>query len=192
MLAKIIQQNEAIIMALTALTGTLANSLQSLVAVNTQDSASLAALTNAVVGGSGGVPTVSTLTPADQASLDAAVATATANSNQLASLAASVGISPPPAGAPVFAAGISPATFSVSKPAPITIATTPTPATPGTKLAITTGALPVGLTFTDNGDGTATINGNPSAATIGKNDTVITATNSAGSSVLPLVLNIVA
>jgi len=43
-----------------------------------------------------------------------------------------------------------------------------------------TGALPAGVTFTDNGDGTATIAGTPAAGSGGSYPITITATNSAG------------
>jgi len=51
-----------------------------------------------------------------------------------------------------------------------------------------TGALPTGLTFTDNGDGTATIAGTPAAGTGGSYPITITATNSAGTTTQSFVL----
>ncbi|MDQ1741215.1 MAG: large repetitive protein, partial [Pseudonocardiales bacterium] len=43
-----------------------------------------------------------------------------------------------------------------------------------------TGALPSGVSFTDNGDGTATLSGTPAAGTAGSYPLTITATNAAG------------
>ena len=43
-----------------------------------------------------------------------------------------------------------------------------------------TGALPAGLTFVDNGNGTATISGTPAAGTGGSYPITITATNASG------------
>ena len=58
--------------------------------------------------------------------------------------------------------------------APSTPPVSPTP-------AITeTGALPAGITFTDNGDGTATLAGTPAAGTGGSYPLTITATNASG------------
>ncbi len=51
-----------------------------------------------------------------------------------------------------------------------------------------TGALPTGLTFTDNGDGTATIAGTPAAGSGGSYPITITATNSAGTTTQSFVL----
>jgi large repetitive protein len=50
--------------------------------------------------------------------------------------------------------------------------------TPAPSLAIPTGSLPSGLSFIDNGNGTATINGTPAAGTAGTYTFVITASNS--------------
>ena len=44
-----------------------------------------------------------------------------------------------------------------------------------------TGTLPAGLTFTDNGNGTATIAGTPDSGTAGTYPVTITATNASGS-----------
>jgi len=51
-----------------------------------------------------------------------------------------------------------------------------------------TGALPTGLTFTDNGDATATIAGTPAAGTGGSYPITISATNSAGTTTQSFVL----
>jgi hypothetical protein len=68
------------------------------------------------------------------------------------------------------------ATFSVGAPGTFTVTTTglPVPA-----LTIT-GALPAGVTFTDNGDGTATLSGTPAAGTGGSYALTITAANGVG------------
>ena len=57
-----------------------------------------------------------------------------------------------------------------------TVTTTGAPAPALTE----SGALPGGVTFTDNGDGTATISGTPAASSGGSYPILITATNSAG------------
>ena len=65
------------------------------------------------------------------------------------------------------------ATFTVGSPGTFTVTTTGSP-TP----AITeTGALPSGVTFTDNHDGTATLAGTPGAGTSGSYPLTITAAN---------------
>src|SRR5262249_2722583 len=48
------------------------------------------------------------------------------------------------------------------------------------KPAVTAGALPGGLTLTDNGDGTATISGTPAAGTAGPHAVTLTASNGVG------------
>ena len=53
------------------------------------------------------------------------------------------------------------------------------------------GALPAGVTFTDNGDGTATIVGTITAASVGTFSVKITATNSSGSVVQSLTLTVI-
>ena len=55
----------------------------------------------------------------------------------------------------------------------------PPPARPAPALT-ESGALPAGLTFTDNGNGTATIAGTPAAGSGGSYPITITATNAAG------------
>ena len=52
---------------------------------------------------------------------------------------------------------------------------------PNATLSITAGLLPTGLTFHDNGNGTATISGTPAAGTDGEVSVTVTATNVAGS-----------
>lgn len=52
--------------------------------------------------------------------------------------------------------------------------------TPAAQLALTSGSLPGGLTFTDNGDGTATIAGTPSPSAAGERVVEVTATNPNG------------
>jgi hypothetical protein len=54
-----------------------------------------------------------------------------------------------------------------------------------------TGALPSGVTFTDNGDGTATIAGTPAAGTAGSYPLTITATNAAGPTQQSFTLTVV-
>ncbi|HXS64516.1 MAG TPA: putative Ig domain-containing protein, partial [Streptosporangiaceae bacterium] len=51
-----------------------------------------------------------------------------------------------------------------------------------------TGALPAGVTFVDNGDGTATISGTPSASAVGSYPLTITAKNSAGTATASFTL----
>ena len=77
-----------------------------------------------------------------------------------------------PGVAPAITSGTT-ATSIVGTPFNYTVTTTGSP-TP----AITeTGALPTGLTFVDNGNGTATISGTPAAGTGGSYTITITATN---------------
>ena len=53
--------------------------------------------------------------------------------------------------------------------------------TSGSPVTITeTGTLPTGVTFTDNGDGTATLAGTPAAGTGGSYPLTITASNGVG------------
>src|SRR5262249_12854067 len=53
------------------------------------------------------------------------------------------------------------------------------------------GALPQGVTFKDNGDGTATLSGTPGAATLGAYRIQITATGASGISTQSFLLNVV-
>ncbi len=64
-------------------------------------------------------------------------------------------------------------TFSESQPGTFTVTTTGYPIPPLTE----TGALPTGVSFTDNGDGTATLSGTPAVGTNGVYSLTITATN---------------
>jgi putative Ig domain-containing protein len=65
------------------------------------------------------------------------------------------------------------ATFMAGSPGTFTVTATGTPVPALSK----TGALPAGVTFTDNGDGTATIGGTPAAGTAGTYPLTITAAN---------------
>jgi hypothetical protein len=67
--------------------------------------------------------------------------------------------------------------FTVGSAGTFTITTTGFPAPTLTK----TGALPSGVTFTDNGNGSATLAGTPAAGTAGSYPLTITATNGVGS-----------
>jgi hypothetical protein len=73
--------------------------------------------------------------------------------------------------------------FTVGAASSFTVRTTgyPIPA-----LMIATGALPSGVTLRDNGDGTATISGTPSAS--GSDNEVLSATNSIGFALQPFTL----
>jgi hypothetical protein len=53
------------------------------------------------------------------------------------------------------------------------------------------GALPSGLSFTDNGDGTATISGTPSSSSLGSYSLTLQAANVVGSTSQPFVLTVV-
>ena len=68
-------------------------------------------------------------------------------------------------------------TFTVSTPGTFTVTTTGVP----TPSLTETGALPNGVTFTDNGNGTATLGGTPAAGTAGSYAITITANNGVGS-----------
>jgi Putative Ig domain len=69
------------------------------------------------------------------------------------------------------------ATFSTGVAGTYTVTTTGFPAATITE----TGALPSGLAFKDNGDGTATISGTPASGTAGTYPVTLSATNSSGS-----------
>jgi hypothetical protein len=71
------------------------------------------------------------------------------------------------------------ATFVVGTAGSFTVTTTP--GYPTTTTMTVTGARPSGVSFTDNGDGTATLAGTPAAASAGTYPLTITATNAAGS-----------
>ncbi len=76
------------------------------------------------------------------------------------------------------------ATFHKGAPGSFTVEAT---GTPNPSLSLT-GTLPAGLTFTDNGDGTATLAGTPAAA--GSFRTVVTASNTAGQAVEDLTVTV--
>jgi len=69
------------------------------------------------------------------------------------------------------------ATFSTGVAGTYTVTTTGSPAATITE----TGALPTGLSFKDNGDGTGTISGTPASGTGGTYPVTLSATNSSGS-----------
>ncbi len=74
---------------------------------------------------------------------------------------------------PIFTSAQS-AAFTVGAAASFTITTS---ATPGVTAITRSGALPTGVTFTDNGNGTATLIGTPAAGTGGAYPITFTATN---------------
>ena len=78
------------------------------------------------------------------------------------------------------------ATFDVGQAGTITVATTGWP----TCALSETGKLPSGVTFTDNGDGTATLAGTPAPGTGGTYLLTITATNAAGSDTQTFTLTV--
>jgi Ca2+-binding RTX toxin-like protein len=82
--------------------------------------------------------------------------------------------------APAFT-GSSSATFTVGNSGPA--ATITTSGFPAPTISITSGTLPTGLTFQDNGDGTATIQGTPAAGTANTYVLGLTATNGIGNPV---------
>jgi hypothetical protein len=68
------------------------------------------------------------------------------------------------------------ATFSVGTTGSFTVTTTPgTPS--ATTLTLLAGSLPTGVTFVDNGDGTATLSGTPAAGTGGTHAVTVSASN---------------
>ena len=74
--------------------------------------------------------------------------------------------------APAITSGAS-TTFTTSTAGSFTVTTTGSP----TSSLAKTGTLPIGVTFTDNGNGTATLSGTPAAGTGGTYSLSITATN---------------
>ncbi|HEV2885498.1 MAG TPA: putative Ig domain-containing protein, partial [Jatrophihabitans sp.] len=81
------------------------------------------------------------------------------------------------------------ATFVIGTAGSFTVTTTA-----GYPVATTiteTGTLPSGVSFTDNGDGTATLAGTPAAGTDGSYPLTITASNSAGSTLQSFTLTVV-
>jgi hypothetical protein len=87
--------------------------------------------------------------------------------------------------APVVTSGSS-TTFTVGTPGTFTVTTTGAPAPALTE----TGALPGGVTFTDHGNGTATLGGTPAAATGGTYAIMIKATSSSGSTTQNFTLTV--
>ena len=78
--------------------------------------------------------------------------------------------------APTFTSGAS-ATFVVGTPGSFGVTTS---ATPAVTTIVRTGALPSGVTFTDNGNGTATLAGTPAAGSAGTYPLTLTASNGVG------------
>jgi hypothetical protein len=76
------------------------------------------------------------------------------------------------------------ATFTTTVPGTYTVTTTGFPAPAITEV----GALPAGMTFTDNGNGTATLTGVPAATAAGQYPITVTATNAADDSLSMLDL----
>src|SRR5262249_1112161 len=74
--------------------------------------------------------------------------------------------------------------FVVGTPGTFKITTTGTP----TAAIVETGALPSGVSFTDNGDGTATIAGTAAAGSAGRYPLTITASNTAASAIQNVTL----
>src|SRR5262245_48818728 len=77
-------------------------------------------------------------------------------------------------------------TFTIGVAGTFVVTTTGTP----TPAITATGALPSGVTFTDNGNGTATLAGTPGAGTAGTYPLTITATNSGGSATQNFTLTV--
>jgi hypothetical protein len=76
--------------------------------------------------------------------------------------------------APAFTSGLS-ATFVAGTAGSFDVTTSGTPTV--TSIVPSLGTLPSGLSFTDNGNGTATVSGTPAAGTGGSSTIVLTATN---------------
>src|SRR5262249_18383896 len=74
--------------------------------------------------------------------------------------------------------------FVIGTPGTFKITTTGTP----TAAIVEAGALPSGVSFTDNGDGTATIAGTAAAGSAGRYALTITASNTAGSAIQNVTL----
>ncbi|WP_405021653.1 putative Ig domain-containing protein (plasmid) [Kitasatospora sp. NBC_00070] len=88
---------------------------------------------------------------------------------------------------PVFTSGAA-TTFGIGVPASFTVTTDGLPAPVFSPPA---GALPAGVTFTDNGDGTADLAGTPSAGSEGSYPFTLTATNTVGSADQAFTLTVV-
>lgn len=74
--------------------------------------------------------------------------------------------------------------------APFSFTVTSSPGYPGAAALTLGGTLPSGVSFIDNGDGTATISGTPAAASGGDYALTLTATNGAGSSAQSFTLSV--
>ena len=94
---------------------------------------------------------------------------------------------------PSFAAITSPSstTFTVGSPGTFTVTTAGFPITSPPTLT-ETGALPAGVSFTDNGDGTATLAGTPGTGTAGTYPLTFTAANSVSSATQSFTLTVAA
>jgi FG-GAP-like repeat/Putative Ig domain/RTX calcium-binding nonapeptide repeat (4 copies) len=79
---------------------------------------------------------------------------------------------------PVFAS-VDTATFTVGSSGSFTVSASGFPASP--PLSVLSGALPAGITFVDNGNGTGTLAGTPAAGTGGVYSITLTANNGVGS-----------
>lgn len=75
---------------------------------------------------------------------------------------------------------------TISKPATVTISTVATP----TATLTESGSLPAGMSFVDNGDGTATISGTPAPGTAGDHPITVSAQNPIGSADQRFVLSV--
>src|SRR5262249_33682931 len=89
--------------------------------------------------------------------------------------------------APIFTSGPA-AAFTVGSLGTFTITTSATPAV--TAITRSSGSLPSGLTFTDNGNGTATLTGTPDPGTSGGHALAFTAANGGPPVTQPFVLSV--
>lgn len=87
--------------------------------------------------------------------------------------------------APAFTSAAT-ATFTTQTPGSFRVTTSGRPVS----TIVRSGSLPNGLTFTDNGDGTATIAGTPTLGTGGRGTINLTATNSQGTTTQTLTLTV--
>jgi Putative Ig domain len=93
---------------------------------------------------------------------------------------------PPPTPPTILSADA--ATFTENAPGAFTVMTG---GSPTAAISTSGSSLPSGLTLTDNGDGTATLGGQPSPGTAGTYDFTVDATNSVGiDAIQPFVLTI--
>ncbi len=84
----------------------------------------------------------------------------------------------------------SPSSATVAAGAPFSFTVTSSPGYPGAAALTLGGTLPSGVSFVDNGDGTATISGTPAAASGGDYALTLTVTNGAGSSAQSFTLSV--